>query len=560
MSIHVVKCLPREKKTNLIILQIAIPTPATDAAFVLPGEQESVSNITALPIESNQDAANTSVQESLPSPIAPIVPLLIVPVNAAENNTVATSENNSDAAAAPFIPGPSSSLNDAVEPTATDGPSEAVVVVVVGEPTVSKAEDIEPIVVAEEEATSAAPESDPTDAVVSAIVEVPAHLPETVVDALTVTTAAAETLPSEPIAETSERVAEVKVHEAEPIAVIEEAVVPPAEQQEPEPPVIIDDVAVEPVSDAPISTVVDTAADAEHPQEELKVSKPDEPVIDEALVIAAPVSEETIKKADVSVHNVPEPEPQVPVPPLEEVTAASVNEQQIPLVETVVGTVPIVEAEAEKSSTEPATGANSGAEAIVLPVMSIVESIHTVPAPEPDAVPEPIVAESAPAEVPQVSSPEEVPESTVTDSTSVEVPQVSSPEEVVAPVVVEKESSVVGEVATETPTQLNSVWEQTKVLAEESKQPVQPETAGATRTPPNGLDAESKTDISAANGHSSTVTPTGTTSKAFPSATESPTISADNSPSSSKVNTMRKKRTSILGKLKHIFQHDKDKK
>ncbi|KJA24589.1 hypothetical protein HYPSUDRAFT_477899 [Hypholoma sublateritium FD-334 SS-4] len=467
------------------VIYIAIPTPATDVAFVLPGEEESVSNITALPLESNQDTAKESVQESLPSPIAPIVPLLIVPVNAAENNTVATSENDSEAATAPFIPGPPvvspASLKDALEPTVTGEPSEAVVDAVVEEPTVSKAENIEPVVIAGEEVPPAAPESDPTDAVVSAIVEESAHSPETIVDKPTVTTATDDILPSEPIAKTSECVAEVKGDKAaapEPIAVIEEATAP-AEEQVPEPSAIIEEAEVDPVSDAPLSTVVDTVADAKDEQEE--ASKPEEPIIDEASVIVPSVSEETIKDADVSVHNVPEPVPQVPVPT------------------------------------------------------------------------------SAPAEVPQVSSQEEVPEPAILDSTFVAFPEVSSPEQVAAPVVVEREPSKVGEVATETPTQVNPVEEQSKVLAEEYKAPVQPETADVPQTPPNGLDAESKTNISTTNGHPIAVTPTGATSKAFPSATESPAIPADNSPSSSKVNTMRKKRTSILGKLKHIFQHDKDK-
>ena len=46
----------------------------------------------------------------------------------------------------------------------------------------------------------------------------------------------------------------------------------------------------------------------------------------------------------------------------------------------------------------------------------------------------------------------------------------------------------------------------------------------------------------------------------FPSSqTDSPSHTPDNSPTSSKFNSARKKRTSIFGKIKNIFHHDKDK-
>ncbi|KAF9569397.1 hypothetical protein CPC08DRAFT_624012, partial [Agrocybe pediades] len=72
------------------IPKIAIPTPKPGEEFNVPGGQESVPNTADLPPESAPSTAtvDASTPESLPSPIAPRVPIMIVPVNAPENNTI----------------------------------------------------------------------------------------------------------------------------------------------------------------------------------------------------------------------------------------------------------------------------------------------------------------------------------------------------------------------------------------------------------------------------------------------------------------------------------------
>lgn len=70
-------------------LKIAISTTLNNEGFTLPGSQESVPNTTNVAPESVPPIGldpDTTV-----SPLAPTVPIMIVPVNAAENNTVSSS-------------------------------------------------------------------------------------------------------------------------------------------------------------------------------------------------------------------------------------------------------------------------------------------------------------------------------------------------------------------------------------------------------------------------------------------------------------------------------------
>jgi hypothetical protein len=84
------------------------------------------------------------------------------------------------------------------------------------------------------------------------------------------------------------------------------------------------------------------------------------------------------------------------------------------------------------------------------------------------------------------------------------------------------------------------------------------EANGSTTTDPGARDQMST------NGHgappaATTSTQGATHAEKFPSASASHPVSEDNTPSSSKFNSTRKKRASLFGKLKNIFHQDKEK-
>jgi hypothetical protein len=85
------------------------------------------------------------------------------------------------------------------------------------------------------------------------------------------------------------------------------------------------------------------------------------------------------------------------------------------------------------------------------------------------------------------------------------------------------------------------------------------EANGSTTTDPGARDQISTNGHRAPTAATTSTQEGATHAEKFPSASASHPVSEDNTPSSSKFNSTRKKRTSIFGKLKNIFHQDKEK-
>jgi hypothetical protein len=613
-----------------------------------------------LPTESTSaPAQNPEVSEPLPSPVAPIVPILIVPVNAAENNTIAPelelvatppvtvtevmapAEAAPETTVAPVVKAAKAAEEASIpEPTVPDVPSalEAESPPAVSdtptESTTLKDETIEVAPVIVEGATSPAPEPESTPSEEPVAEETaPASESEPVVIETTVEDVSQRE--HEVVAVVEESIANVKTEdssiaepEALPATTAEETRV---EASAPEPISTHDaddsiaEIGAEALAQIPVESVEvkeepvpEAVAPApESVQEEPAASKVEEPIAaePEPVSVTEALKDEEPIPSKPNVEQTPVPEltiEQTIIPNETPTTKTGAAVQELPPCEELAVPKPPVEDVPTKA--EETAAPHSNDESVIASKAeepSIVEEAATVTVEEPASdVPaiEELVAEVKAEEVhqeaiipaaeePAIEIKEEIAEP-VSEIVSDPTPAVVVPE---PPVTAEdkaedkapKEPTTVSEVSqvvTETPTPqpvekveavVQSIPDSEPVVKAPTEVPVSEPTPAAelasadvpiiatepAAVQPIPIASEPSSDSTAAqpssNGHAATVTAEPTTpskeKKAFPSSSKSATVSADNSPSSSKFNTQRKKRSSILGKLKNIFQSDKEK-
>lgn len=576
-----------------------------------------------------------------------MVPLVIVPVNAAENNTVALSppEGASDAAIAPFIPG-------AVPFTVTDASASDKSEHSKGGVSIPEVVSVTTIA---DEITPVASQSDPAVDVTPEVLEKTVSLthidtPKSIDEPAVVTIAQdssfkgtrveSSRIHSEPMFEEKGTTAETKVDDAvtSSAPAVEEAVVISLVEEPQQALGDVSDVtAVETKTEVEDATVVDYPAAATQLQKELASSTPEALLVADDSTVggagAVPTASENtgidisanppVENANSEVTGVPLNDSSeartlvsavVDVPSAEErvkeITTTDEtegntvkdNSAETSLVETVQPKAEeaaprvLVLAEAKVDEASAADVPANGDPAEVNPVMpaaglattkdSASEPISKLPTIQvlslinKGDISETVLASIAvPAEAVGVASEEAV----VTPSDSV-VPAVddSTAKQAATPVsypvqetvndTITKEPATSVEIpgesagtasaqpvlAAERPADITQSKDKSAIASDTvqdtaTKQPAEPSLETPALMPINGLVAPLKTDKSSSNGHSANATDSA--AEAFPS-----TSSAnDNSPSPAKGNTMRKKRTSIFGKLKHIFHNDKDK-
>ncbi|KDR83446.1 hypothetical protein GALMADRAFT_274896 [Galerina marginata CBS 339.88] len=574
--------------------KIAIPTPKPDDVFTLPGGQESVPNTAELPLES----APPTAAGTIPSPIAPKVPIMIVPVNAAENNTSSPLETEAIVpASVPEASVPADAVPAAddttakVEETSThipvpqagDKPVEQTPAVIQSEPATETV--VEHAKEKETPTVSSEPESTTSAAVkpeVSANEPEVAPVSEPVVKAPPVEVKAGEPpVPAAPVVD--EPASEAKAEEpsapeptsapvaGEPVAYahIEEAYTPqlthtppveePAEVKAGEPsmakststPAVEAPVKTEEPSKpepGPVSVVEETVAEikAEEPSATGPSYAAEEPAVNEQAGGPSVAEETATVKAEAAP--LPEPtsalaakepmaevEPHVPEPVKEEAVPVAPSAEQAAVDEKLAERhapepIPAVEAVATEHgavTVETAPEVSEAKEAPVAPAVeeSTAEKAESAPTTiaEPSTVPPPV--EDKAAEAPTVTP--------IGTPATEPLPTATKAEEVVEAKPVAEKEAVFAETAP-----LTAEGESTAVKVEEK-----PATNGDVKTPAPEAAAGTPTATPVKNGES------------FPSTSES----ANASPSSSKFNSVRKKRTSIFGKLKNIFHHDKEK-
>jgi len=620
-----------------------------------------------------------SAPELSPSPIAPLVPIMIVPVNAAENNTFASSPPPASMHILPrFTTEPSvpetkdvADVDAITEKVAADTPVVVnklplpEVVIKAADPEVAPVSDIAPeekangpsqnpaVVNTPHTTESVVEENIATDAEVATVIEVPAEKtiessPAPVIDTLPTPepaikeSASAEAEPihvidviplvSEAPAEKFPEPGTVQpLDEASSIAVVETK---PEDSSAPEPteaaPVLIEPLAVLAAAESVIERTPISVTGVPVDVVELPVTE-DYPAVNEPTVGATdlPVNFETPKASAAPVLEEPPAEPAVaesvvertPVPVIE----VPVDVVELPVTEkfpavnepTVDATDLPVNFETPKASAAPfleeppaePAAAESVVERTPVPVIEVpvdvvelpvTEKFPAVNEPTVDATDLPVIFEPpvAPAtttntEAEPVSTSPVIPTVTDVPASSDLTPSLpaiivgestTETEPVVAEVIPPIEPNLVTEEKAQTPI---SVPEVKDVQTTAASPPSNEHTETSAIDPENHIvnaavvtegevvkpiptPQTTEDSVPDTNGHFPHAVPTTphketpTTGSAkgeheFPSSqTSSPSQTADNSPSSSKFNS-RKKRTSIFGKIKNIFHHDKEK-
>ena len=555
-----------------------------------------------------------SAPELSPSPIAPLVPIMIVPVNAAENNTFASSPPPASMHILPrFTTEPSvpetkdvADVDAITEKVAADTPVVVnklplpEVVIKAADPEVAPVSDIAPeekangpsqnpaVVNTPHTTESVVEENIATDAEVATVIEVPAEKtiessPAPVID----------TLPTpEPAIKESASAEAEPIHVIDVIPLVSEA---PAEKF-PEPG------TVQPLDEASSIAVVETKPEDSSAPEPTEAA----PVLIEPLAVLA-AAESVIERTPISVTGVPVDVVELPVtedyPAVNEPTVGA-TDLPVNFETPKASAAPLL----EEPPAEPAA-AESVVERTPVPVIEVpvdvvelpvTEKFPAVNEPTVDATDLPVIFEPpvAPAtttntEAEPVSTSPVIPTVTDVPASSDLTPSLpaiivgestTETEPVVAEVIPPIEPNLVTEEKAQTPI---SVPEVKDVQTTAASPPSNEHTETSAIDPENHIvnaavvtegevvkpiptPQTTEDSVPDTNGHFPHAVPTTphketpTTGSAkgeheFPSSqTSSPSQTADNSPSSSKFNS-RKKRTSIFGKIKNIFHHDKEK-